>query len=218
MTSELRAVLWDLDGVLVDTGEYHFQAWEATLSERGVDFNYEKFRQTFGMNNEGVLKVLLDDQFSIPLYRELSEKKEKLFRAVIARNVRMLPGVDHLLREIHADNILQAIGSSAPMENIESIVGELRIGGYFETMISAVGMPGKPDPAVYLAAASELDIPPGCCLVIEDAVHGVQAAQRAGMRCLAITTTNTASELSSADQVVTSLIGISTSDLRDFFR
>jgi HAD superfamily hydrolase (TIGR01509 family) len=217
MTSELLAVLWDMDGVLVDTGEFHFLAWQETLSGQGVDFSFEKFRKTFGMNNEGLLKVLLGDLYTFHLYQELSKRKENYFRQIIAGRVRMLPGVDPFLREIQADSILQAIGSSAPMENIEAIVEELGIRDYFKTMISAVGMPGKPDPAVYLAAASDLDILPEACLVIEDAVHGVEAARRAGMRCLATTTTNSASELWSAEKVVNSLEGISLNDLRDIF-
>lgn len=215
--SDLRAVLWDLDGVLVDTGDFHFKAWKTTLSNHRIDFSYEKFRQTFGMNNEGMLRIILGEQYTNRQCIELSCKKETLFREIIAGKLSLLPGVEDLLKEIRTDDIPQAIGSSAPMENIEAIVDELQIREYFQSIISAAGMPGKPDPAVYLAAAAELDISPGYCLVIEDAVHGVNAARSAGMRCLAITTTNVASDLSSADRVVNSLNSITLNELREIF-
>ena len=99
----------------------------------------------------------------------------------------------------------QAIASSAPPENIDVLVGELKIGQYFGALVSGANMPGKPDPSVFLKSASDLRIEPHNCIVIEDAIAGVEGARRAGMKCIAVTTTNPAEVLSQADHVVESL-------------
>ena len=106
------------------------------------------------------------------------------------------------LDRLRATGIRQAVASSAPPENINTLVDELGIRAYFEAIVSGYDIPGKPDPAVFLKAASEIDLPPQRCIVVEDAVAGVQAAKRAGMRCIAVTTTNPAHALSDADIVI----------------
>lgn len=209
----LRAVLWDMDGVLVDTGEFHFHSWMSTLPEFGIPFSYEKFRITFGMNNEGILRLLLGDRFNQDLYLEISDRKEANFRKTIRGQVQLLPGVLPLLDEVNRANISQAIGSSAPRANIDVILAELKLKSYFQAIISAVRMPSKPDPTVFLTAAQNLDIPPENCIVIEDAVTGVEASRRAGMKCVAVTTTNTVADLQSADLVVDRLDTITVADL-----
>jgi len=206
-------ILWDMDGVLVDTGDFHFESWKATLYDYGIPYDYEKFRTTFGMNNEGITRTLLGDRFTYDLYLEISERKETRFRETIRGKVALLPGVLPLLNVIKAANMPQAIASSAPQANIDVIVAELKLESYFQARVSAVGMPGKPDPAVFLAAARSLKILPINCLVIEDAIPGVEAAHRAGMKCVAVTTTNPAADLLSADLVVDNLDAIAVADL-----
>lgn len=202
-----------MDGVLVDTGDVHFRSWNATLSKYSLPFDYETFRTAFGMNNEGIVRMLLGDQFHEDLYLEISNKKEETFREAIKGELQLLPGVFSLLKDIQELNIPQAIGSSAPQENIDVIVEELDLGSYFQAQVSAFGIPGKPDPAVFLICAQRLNVLPENCLVIEDAISGVEAALHAGMRCVAVTTTNPASDLISADLVVESLETIKVDDL-----
>lgn len=211
--TELKAVIWDMDGVLVDTGEFHYQSWVDTLPQYGIDFSREDFRTTFGMNNEGILRLFLGERFTQDLYMEISEQKEINFRKAIQGKVQLLPGVLPLLEAIKGANILQAIGSSAPHKNIDAIIRELKLAPYFQTLVSAVGMPSKPDPTVFLTAAGKLKTPPGDCLVVEDAIPGVEAARRAGMVCLAVTTTNSAKDLQLADLVVDRLDSLTVLDL-----
>jgi beta-phosphoglucomutase-like phosphatase (HAD superfamily) len=152
-------IIWDMDGVLVDTADAHFAAWSAVLAEHGVPFDRESFVATFGMNNAAILRRLLGERHTPDLEVRIGNRKEAQFRAAIRGMVRPLPGE----------------------------------------------LPGKPDPAVFLAAARDLGLSPARCLVVEDAVAGVEGARRAGMKCLAVTNTNPAALLSDADLVVDSL-------------
>jgi beta-phosphoglucomutase family hydrolase len=201
----MRGVLWDMDGVLVSTGEFHFQAWSKTLAEYDVPFTREEFRATFGMNNARILEVLLEGSPAPELVEEISERKEVLFRQSVKGQARLLPGVREWLDRCAAWGIKQAIASSAPPANIDVLVDELGIRTYFAAIVSGDELPGKPDPAVFLKAAQAIGVAPERCVVVEDAVAGVEAAGRGGMKCIAVTTTNPAEVLKAADIVVRSL-------------
>lgn len=197
-----KGVLWDMDGVLVDTGEYHFQAWVAVLSEYGIAFSRSFFQDTFGMNNEGVLTTLMGESLTPELLAEISASKEKAFRDAVWGKVQPLPGVVDWLKHLQGTGYCQGIASSAPRENIDALVDEMRLRSYFKAIISGVDLPGKPEPHIFLKTATHLGVPPEQCIVVEDAVAGVEAAVRAGMKCIAVTTTNPAQALAAADVVV----------------
>lgn len=205
----MHGVLWDMDGVLVSTGEFHFKAWTATLSARGIPFTREQFRTTFGMNNTGILQHLLGEKVDADLIAEISDAKEHAFRQAIKGQVQLLPGVMEWLQRLGEWGLRQAIASSAPPANIDALVDELGIRSYFAATVSGADLPGKPDPAVFLEAARRIGVPPERCVVVEDAVAGVEAARRGGMRCIAVTTTNPAHELKHADLVVEQLDALS---------
>jgi len=213
----LRGVIWDMDGVLVDTGEFHFQSWMDTLTNYGIPFSREIFNNTFGMNNEGILKLLMGEDFNSEIVTEISERKETSFRQAIRGQVKTLPGVLPLLDSIKSIYIPQAIGSSGPQKNIDAIVEELGLKIYFQALISAAQMPSKPDPTVFLTAAQSIRAPAAHCVVIEDAIAGIEAAHRAEMKCVAVTTTNPASALQNADVIVDNLNDISIDKLIALF-
>jgi beta-phosphoglucomutase family hydrolase len=208
----IKGVLWDMDGVLVDTGDFHYQAWSNTLDPYKIPFSREQFNETFGMNNWSILVLLLGPQLNQDTYTRISNQKEDSFRQVIRGNVQLLPGVMATLEYLRSRGIRQAIASSAPPENIAVLVDELHIRDRFEAVVSAYAMAGKPAPDVFLAAARAIGTEPRDCLVIEDAVLGVKAAKAAGMACLAVTNTHPAENLRQADRVVASLLDISDSD------
>ena len=200
-----KAVLWDMDGVLVDTGDFHFESWQGVLAEKGIPFNRELFRQTFGMNNADMVTALLGRTPAEGLVDEIGATKEVLFRQRVRGRVKLLAGAAEWLEWLQTQHVRQAVASSAPCENIDALVDELGIRRYFQALVSGTGMPGKPDPAVFLAAARLLEAPPTACLVIEDSLAGVKAAKRAGMKCLAITTTNPPEQLAQADWIIAGL-------------
>jgi beta-phosphoglucomutase family hydrolase len=202
---KIKAVLWDMDGVLVDSGELHYQAWLETLTALSIPFDHEKFRQTFGMNNAGILSALMGKPPEPDFLEMVSNRKETLFRQHIHGHLHLLPGVLEWLTQLSEKGVLQAVASSAPQENIEVIVDDLNIRDYFSALVSGYSLPGKPDPAVFLEAARQLGVEPRQCVVLEDAMAGITAARKAGMKCLAVSTTNPRSALSAADIVVDSL-------------
>jgi beta-phosphoglucomutase len=200
-----QGILWDMDGVLVDTGEFHFQSWAEALGEHGVPFSRDFFRDTFGMNNAGILSLLLGERLTPALLAEISERKEARFREAVQGRVQPLPGVLAWLERLQAAGFRQAIASSAPPANIDALVDELELRSYFQAIVSGSDLPGKPDPALFLQVAQLLEVPPEGCVVVEDAIAGVKAALRAGMKCVAVTTTQPAERLAAADVVVEGL-------------
>lgn len=199
------AVLWDLDGVLADTAPYHFQAWRELFRRHGREISEADFVRTFGLRNAAILRDILGD---LPEARaqELARAKEELFRSEIRRGMRANPGALPLLERLHATGKNMAIVSSAPRQNVETILDGLGARRYFNTLIAEEDAPrGKPDPQGYLLAAERLGVPPERCVVIEDAPGGVEAAKRAGMRCIGLAAGRPPETLRDADLVVESL-------------
>lgn len=207
-------VLWDLDGVLADTEDLHYESRVQTLADYAMPFSRAQFRATFGMNNAGTLGALWPSPPPAELIAEISRRKEEIFRQLLRGRVQALPGVHDWLERFLRWGYRQAVASSAPAANIDALVDELEIRPYFLALTAGDGLPSKPDPAVFLEAAGAIDVAPGRCLVIEDAMAGVTAARRAGMRCIAVATTHPAAALQGADLVVNRLSELSPQALR----
>jgi beta-phosphoglucomutase len=201
-------VLWDMDGVLVDTAEFHFQTWLEALSAYGIPFTRESFQATFGMNNAATLAALIGEAPAPELLAEIGERKERRFRQAIRGQVHPLPGVLPWLERLRSEGVRQAVASSAPPANIEVLLDELGLRPFFDVIGSGSDLPAKPDPSLFLQVARLIGVPPGRCVVVEDSVPGIQAARRAGMRCIAVTTTNPPRRLEEADVVVERLDGL----------
>jgi beta-phosphoglucomutase len=181
------AAIWDVDGTLVDTAELHFQAWEAVCAEKGRPFSRADLAATFGRRNPEIIAALFGTRFGERETAELGERKEELYRAAARKGVELLPGVRALLEDLHRAGFRQAIGSSAPRANLELILRLTNVERFFDAIIGAEETQrGKPDPQVFLTAAERLGIPPARCVVLEDAVAGVQAAKAGGMKCIAV--------------------------------
>jgi HAD superfamily hydrolase (TIGR01509 family) len=157
------------------------------------------------MNNAGILEVLTGQKPAPEKLAEISDHKESWFRESMRGKVKPMPGVLDWLRQLQAWGVGQAVASSAPQENIEAMIDELGIRPYFATLFSGCNLPGKPNPDTFLHAAGILGVQPERCLVIEDAIPGVQAAKRAGMACIAVLTTNPRDALSQADIITDTL-------------
>jgi HAD superfamily hydrolase (TIGR01509 family) len=201
----IKAVLWDLDGVLVDTASFHFQAWRQLFAGEGKEIGEEEFRRTFGLRNDAILREILG---GLPHQRvgELSRRKEELFRAKIAGAVTPMPGVPALLKRLRQTGKKTAVVSSAPRQNVEALLRGLRIENAFDLIIAEEDTSrGKPDPQGYLLAAERLETAPEECAVIEDAPAGMAAAKRAGMRCIGLAAGHAPDALAEADLVVASL-------------
>jgi HAD superfamily hydrolase (TIGR01509 family) len=195
-------VLWDMDGVLVDTTGFHYRSWKQVLEEEGIPLEWAQFRAVFGRNNADTLAVFLGYQPDAELVRRVGGRKEVLFRQMIRSRVEALPGVRLWLERLRSLGARQVVASSAPQENIDFLVDELGLRSYFVALCAGHSLPGKPDPTLFLQAAGILGLQPKDCIVIEDSLAGLEAARRAGMKCIAVATTNPAQALGGADLVV----------------
>lgn len=202
-------ILWDLDGVLADSTQLHFEAWRKTIQKRGIDLTLAMFTHTFGQNNRAALADILGRPPSEQELDEIATEKEIYFRAQIPGHMDLLPGAADWLKRFQAWGFRQAVASSAPPENIQVQVDSLQIRSFFDALISSDHLPGKPDPAVFLKAAGLIAVPPERCLVIEDAPAGVAGAKRGGMKCVAVLTTNPPESLTQADLIVNRLTDLS---------
>jgi HAD superfamily hydrolase (TIGR01509 family) len=184
---KLEAILWDLDGTICDSAALHFGSWQATMAEHGVEYTRELFVAAFGRNNFEILSEQMPS-FSPAKISQVSEEKEAAYRRLVTPGaLELLPGVGEWLGQAQAQGLSQVIGSSAPMPNIVAMVHVLEIGGFFHALLSGYRLPrGKPDPLLFLRCAAAVEAHRDACLVIEDSIHGVEAAHRAGMPCIAV--------------------------------
>jgi HAD superfamily hydrolase (TIGR01509 family) len=212
-----RAILWDMDGVLADTSQLHFETWEHILVEQGIPFDRQKFHLIYGLKNRDLLPYLTDRPMEPEWVEWIADQKEQAFRQALHGHLFPLPGVVQWLQQFNALGYRQAVASSAPPENVEVLVDELDIRTYFDALVTPGDLPGKPDPAVFLLAASRLEVPPDHCIVIEDSIPGIEAAQRAGMRCIAVTTTNPPEALTQANIIVATLDQLSIKQIEILF-
>ncbi len=201
----LQAIIWDMDGVLIDSLPTHVEAWLPILQRYGYNYTYEEMIPLFGMTDATVLRSISGGRFSENEVASLTHEKEIRYQELIHKKTRPLPGVVKWLNSFHDAGLKQALASSSDRTSISIILNSLGIYPFFDAIVSGVGGPSKPDPTIFLKAAEQLEIPPTACLVIEDAAVGVQAAKAGGMYCVAVTTTTTAENLKRADLIVNNL-------------
>lgn len=199
-----RAVLWDVDGTLLDSAEYHFTSWREILDGEGFALTRERFASMFGRRNDDILTDHLGPGLSSAELARISDAKEARYRELMrVGGVEPLPGVRRWLAHLRATGWRQAVASSAPAENVRVILAALDIAHFFDAITTAEDVQrGKPDPQVFLVSAGKLDVPPQRCIVVEDVPAGIEGAHRAGMRAIGVLSSHR--ELS-ADIVVRTL-------------
>ena len=200
------AVIFDVDGVLVDSYHAHFESWRQMLREVGIDFSEQQFRATFGRRSQDILQQLLGDAATDQHIAALDERKESLYRSLIRADFPHIPGAVELIHALDAEGVAMGLGSSGPPENIALTVECLGCAERFGAVVTRRDVSrGKPDPQVFQVAADRLAVEPVRCAVVEDAPAGIEAANRAGMASIALTGTATRAELAAADLVVDQL-------------
>jgi HAD superfamily hydrolase (TIGR01509 family) len=187
----------------------HHHTWQVTLKEFGYDFSKEEFLATFGQNSLTTLAILFGEKPDLAYARQIIDRKELLFQRMAAEQLELLPAVRDWLTRFQSLGMKQVVASSAPIGNIDVTVDALNIRRYFAAHVAGADLPPKPNPDIFLKAAQAVSVPPARCVVIEDAVHGLQGAHAAGMKCIAVTTTNPAEALHQADLVLKDLTGLS---------
>ena len=199
-------VIFDLDGVLIDTAEFHKQSWFDLAEKEGFEMTSEFFYETFGMQNYQITPILAKRDLSPEEVDRLSKWKEQRYRDLIEDAQILAAGADALLADLKRHGFLLAIGSSAPRTNMDFVLERIGVAHYFDALVVGEDAKnGKPAPDTFLKAAEKLSLPPDRCVVVEDAVAGVQAAKSAGMSVIALTTTRPRKDLTQADLIADSL-------------
>jgi len=209
------AVIFDVDGVLIDSYQAHYESWLAMFAEQGVSFTEQDFRATFGRTSHDIIAALYGKDLNDTEIREWDDRKEALYRDFIRKSFPAIDGAVELIDALAADGFKLAVGSSGPPENIELTLDCLDRSKLFAAKVTRVDVTrGKPDPQVFQIAAQRLGADPSECVVVEDAPAGIEAANRAEMASVALTGTATHEELSHALLVVDSLRELTPTKLR----
>jgi beta-phosphoglucomutase len=188
MTTMRGAVLWDLDGTLVDSEEYHWRAWKETMDRAGVGLTRQDFLASFGQRNDAILAKWLGENAAAGKIEQIGNDKEERYRELVRQEGLLpLPGAAEWVERLHHQGWRQAIASSAPRSNVETVLDALHMRPWFQAAVAAEDVrEGKPAPDVFLTAAARLGAEPHGCVVVEDARAGVEAARRAGMRSIGV--------------------------------
>jgi HAD superfamily hydrolase (TIGR01509 family) len=172
--------------VLIDSADAHWESWRRLADENGVSVSHEQFISTFGRPSNDIIPLFFGEVSSTKM-RARSDRKEAIYRDFIGDHPPIVAGAVDLIRSLHAAGVALALGSSGPRDNIDLVLGAMRVTEAMSVIVSADNVTrGKPDPQVFQLAAQRLGLTPDRCIVIEDAPAGVQAAKAAGTRVVAV--------------------------------
>lgn len=190
MSSNGFGVIFDVDGVLVNSYQAHLESWQSAARKRGLEMSKEDFARTFGRTSREIIKQLWPGKFDEKSSTELDEEKEADYREIIKRNFPEMSGASDLIKKLHDAGFVLAIGSSGPPPNVEAVRKTIRHGEMINAIVHGKDVKhGKPDPEVFQIAARKLGLDPKQCAVVEDAPVGVLAAKRAGAVAIGLTGT-----------------------------
>jgi len=213
----MYGVIFDVDGVLVDSYQAHFLSWQAIATARGLTMTEQQFAATFGRTSREIVRELwAAEGLSDNDVTLLDDRKEAAYRELIAERFPAMPGAVELIDALHADGFLLAAGSSGPPENVALALERLGRRERFTAVVTGTDVTrGKPDPQVFQLAAQRLELDPRRCAVVEDAAAGIAAANAAGMVSIALVSTgHHRHEYGEADQVIESPAGLDIASLR----
>lgn len=187
-----KAVIWDLDGTLINSVDHHWEAWREVMAAEDISLTFEGFVADFGKRNDEILRGRIDPNMPDAEVARIALAKEEAYRRFVrSKGLVLLPGAENWLSQLKAEGWLQALGTSAPQGNIDAAFDVLGIEKFFDAVMSSEQVKaGKPSPDVFLAAAERMKVAPENCIVVEDAPAGIEAARRAGMKSVGVLTTH----------------------------
>jgi beta-phosphoglucomutase family hydrolase len=205
------AIIFDMDGVVVDNTDYHVLAWMKFTQEHGHKISAKTIREKFmGRLGRENIKDVLGAEVSDSQIEILDKKREAYYRKIYSKAIKPVEGLPEFLKELKKNNIKIALATAAPPANVKFTLTRTGLKKYFKTIVDSTGVKrGKPNPDVFLKAARVLKVKPRKCIVIEDTFMGTEAGKRAGMKVIAIATSHPASELRYTDLVINNFKGLS---------
>jgi beta-phosphoglucomutase len=198
-----QAIIFDMDGTMVDNMMLHHRCWQKTLTRYGLDMTLEEVVATCHGKNIEIIERLFPGKYTLAEREQISFEKESEYREIFLPQLKLVDGLPELLETAKSAGIPMGIGTAAPAGNVNFVLDNLRIRHYFSSVVDADGVDkGKPEPDVFFKVADELGVPYGGCLVFEDSPTGARTAKNAGMKAIILTTTHGASEFADISSVV----------------
>ena len=204
MAQAKRAFIFDMDGTIVDNMAFHTKSWVTFFQRRGQDIDADEFfRATAGRQGKEIIRSYMGEDLHDDEVAQLNREKEAVYRELYEPHRKAIDGFDGLVAHAKAHGVALAVATSAPKENITFTLDGLDLRRHFDAVVGAADVErGKPHPDVFLKAAERVGAAPADCIVFEDAPLGVEAARRAGMRCVVLTTTLPADAFAGFDNVI----------------
>lgn len=199
------AVIFDMDGVIVDNSGFHQKAWILFCKRHGFKLTKKQFNEKYnGRLNSEILKRMFGSLSKKQIAKYVSEK-ESLYRKAYSKSIKPAPGLVRLLKELEKRGIKTAVATAAPPANVDFVLGKTGVRKFFKVIFDDSKVKkGKPNPEIYLKASKKLGVKPKDCVVFEDGLLGIQAGKNAGMQVIGITTTHPKKELKKADLTINS--------------
>ena len=197
------AAIFDMDGVIVNNHDYHYEAWMQFCKKHDRMISREKFLGYFGGSSQEILEGVFEGQMTTEEIAAFADEKEAMYREIYRPHLKILNGLPEFLRNLNSNNIPAAIATSAPLANAEFVIREGGLTGLFSTIVHDAMIKNlKPHPDIYFKASELLGYAPSQCIVFEDSYRGIEAAQKAGMRVVGVATTNSPDKISYTDYVI----------------
>lgn len=201
--SRICAVIFDLDGVVVDNMKFHRLAWEKFLEKYAPEIDMTTFSRHFGKKNDALFEIVFSRSLTSDEVKKYGDEKEFLYRELYADSIETVSGLVEFLKILKSNNIKTAVASAAPPVNVDFVLSKTGTREFFDIVMNAEDVvKGKPDPEIYLKTAQRLACSPRACVVFEDTFPGLTAAKNAGMKVIALTTTYHPDELKFADYII----------------
>jgi beta-phosphoglucomutase len=198
-----KAFLFDLNGTMIDDMHYHIKAWHTILNRLGATLTLEQTKQNCYGKNEELLERIFPNRFTVEERYAIGYDKETAYQEAFTPHLQLIEGLGIFLEKAYQKKIKMAIGSAAIMYNINYVLDGLQLQHYFNTIVSADDvLLSKPNPEVFLKCAALLQVQAKDCIVFEDSPKGVEAALRANMQCVAITTMHSKEEFASFSNII----------------
>lgn len=197
------ALIFDMDGTMVDNMMTHHKGWQRTLAAYGLELTMEEVKATCHGKNTEIIERLFPGKYNPAERERISSEKEDWYRSIFLPELKLLPGLPELLETAHQNGIPMGIGTAAPKENVDFVLDTLQIRSYFQAIVQADDVDkGKPDPSVFFMVADRLGVSYRDCLVFEDSPTGAKTALNAGMKAIILTTTHGAEEFADIHSVL----------------
>ena len=198
-----KAIIFDMDGTLLESTEADFKAWEKTYKSYDKVLTYELYQPLLGIRSADVIRNYLGFANENDVKRILKEKFDHFVDYVNEHPVKLVAGADNFLKSLSSFDVKIGLATSSRQEKTMLLLARLNLLQYFDAIVTGEQVnKSKPAPDIFLKAAGKLEVPPNLCLVFEDGPIGVAASKSAGMKCIAITTTHAAEKLHQADWII----------------